>query len=540
MINLKYSDLKHEVGSSLKDLQTESDLKLTTKFQNLSGLLHECPQCGYVVTRKERLNRHIEYEHKGVDWRYKCDKCNERFKDRETLNVHVKLDHEKSFYMCEEGCDVKYLCRSSIRDHINKVHRGRQVFCTKCDYISHSQFNVDQHFKRKHLQVVPKCSLCDFSSKTPQILLKHRREVHNILPQPRFRRRRDLLGEKQLVPTVHKCDSCEYIAPNSYILNLHRDGKHGEKKECQQCDKSFQYTNDLKEHIKVIHNGIKKKCPHCDFQCDFKSAFRRHMKANHAISNLKCEICNELFIQKGRLNIHKSVVHEGKILECEQCDYTYTSFDAINGHRRRKHSNNPNREKKKCQQCDKSFKYTHDLKKHIKVIHEGIKKKCPHCDFQADFNSGLKKHMTSVHGISNLKCDICNELFVVKGELNFHISVVHEGKILECELCDYIYSSFVAINAHRRRKHSNNGTKIPSSNSKTKKQKQKTMKIDIKEVLNFDFELNEGEEMKLDSDMKEENMGDYDHEVDLRFACLYCSEEFTTTEKMRTHIASHI
>ena len=422
MGDVKGSDLKHELGSLSKDLEHEigSDVKLTTKFQKLSGLLHECHQCGYAVTRKEILKRHIAYEHEGAEWKYKCDKCNERFKDREALNIHIRLDHEKSAFKCEEeGCDAKYLSRCGLRDHKYKVHQGRQVSCTKCDYVSYNQYNVNQHFKRVHLHIMPKCDQCDFSSKCKQSLSAHKQEVHNVLPKnkkPNNRRRSDLLGDRKTsfppITTELKCDLCGYRAPNNHMFFLHKDGKHGEKKKCKQCDKSFKYTTDLKEHIKVIHEGIKKVCPHCDFKADFNSGLRRHMKSNHGISNLKCDICNELFLENGRLNVHKSVVHEGKILECEQCDYTYTSFDAI--------------------------------KTHIII------------------------------------------------------------------------------------KHRNTGAKRLSCKSKRKRQKEKNLKF-----------LTNGE-MKIDLNMNEEKMKESYHEVDLRYACPYCGEEFTSTEEMGSHIASHI
>ena len=56
----------YNIKVELDDKETKYD---ATTHLKPKGTLHECDQCGYAVTRKETLKRHIQYEHEGAEWR---------------------------------------------------------------------------------------------------------------------------------------------------------------------------------------------------------------------------------------------------------------------------------------------------------------------------------------------------------------------------------------------------------------------------------------------------------------------------------------
>ena len=78
-----------------------------------------------------------------------------------------------------------------------------------------------------------------------------------------------------------------------------------------------------------------------------------------------------------------------------------------------------------CDQCNETFVTPRYLKKHIELVHEGVKR---------------------------YKCDDCGKMFGQMGNMKLHISRVHEGKKSEkkfmCKLCDKSYYYSQALKDH--------------------------------------------------------------------------------------------
>ena len=78
-----------------------------------------------------------------------------------------------------------------------------------------------------------------------------------------------------------------------------------------------------------------------------------------------------------------------------------------------------------CAVCDKSYKYSSDLTKHMKKIHAGC-----------DLDEFLKSQT------ADLSCKICNKQFNCRKNLNGHMSVhtLEKKLVHECELCNKRFS----------------------------------------------------------------------------------------------------
>ena len=92
----------------------------------------------------------------------------------------------------------------------------------------------------------------------------------------------------------------------------------------------------------------------------------------------------------------------------------------------------------KCNLCDKAYTQDHNLKHHIKSVHEGI---------VSNSNNALRHDgplgHEYQHGMQRPKkeffCNICNKLYVQRQGLKHHIRVWHEGikseRLHKCGLC---------------------------------------------------------------------------------------------------------
>ena len=200
---------------------------------------------------EDSLTRHIQYEHEGAKWRYKCDRCGKLFKHNDRLKDHIRLDHEKAPLKCNEpGCDAVYLYSSGLRVHKNKIHKGIEISCTECDFKSYKKCLVKNHFENKHMNLTLECKheTCNYVTSSKVALQYHYYGIHKDLPKSKPKRRIDQLGEPQKERTLHKCDLCEFSAVIPFQLKMHKEDKHEGKNQCQECNKTYHNSYYLKKH----------------------------------------------------------------------------------------------------------------------------------------------------------------------------------------------------------------------------------------------------------------------------------------------------
>ena len=91
-----------------------------------------------------------------------------------------------------------------------------------------------------------------------------------------------------------KCSLCGFVAINLRGLRKHL-AKHSSVTQdarnsmCRYCGKTFPWTNgrnNLKRHIKFVHEGVQLQCDFCDKNCNSSSALKYHMKREHPNENL--------------------------------------------------------------------------------------------------------------------------------------------------------------------------------------------------------------------------------------------------------------
>ena len=149
---------------------------------------------------------------------------------------------------------------------------------------------------------------------------------------------------------------------------------------CQECGIS---VLGIKEHTRIVHLGIRNYlCQFCDKKYKDKGALTKHIEAQHTNNNT-CPYCGKMVkYLDGHLRKMKCYLppderpnlNPTKI--CKKCGKTIPK-KSIKSHMDRFHG-----ELKQCHLCDFKTKYPHNLKMHIKTVHEKkpVKETCPHCN----------------------------------------------------------------------------------------------------------------------------------------------------------------
>ena len=353
--------------------------------------------------------------------------------------------------------------------------------------------------------------------------------------------------------TLHECDQCGYAVTRKETLKRHIQYEHEGadwKYKCDRCSKRFKDRESLNVHVWRDHEKVSLKCEEkgcnaaylsrsglrnhkykvhqcrevfckeCDFKTYSQALVTNHYKQQHLRVAYKCEYCEYVTRFKNCLSEHINSKHHEKqdkisFLKCDFCEFTTTNSFKLKEHKDAIHG-----EKKKCHECEKSFKWPRDLEIHINAVHKGIKEKCSLCEFQTNYKQTLKNHMKGIHGISKYRCEICNKSFNGNFDLEIHMSGVHKGKSSKCNQCDYTYESYGAFK-HHKKKHKDlySGAFNKASISRRRCQ---------------NYQVKKESTVKAEKDVENSN------EVELSYACQFCDKEFGSSKEMIHHIRSHI
>ena len=197
-----------------------------------------------------------------------------------------------------------------------------------------------------------------------------------------------------------KCDHCERSFSDKSTLRRHVLTHTGHKRfHCSQCDKKFTRNEHLKQHMYIHTQEKLYKCEVCGKDFRQRSTLKNHMILHRVDSNIKCENCGAMFARQQLYDKHA--------LWCHASTGEYQGF--------------------KCDICDKFFKESAGLKRHL-VIHSGEKPfTCTVCDKSFNDRSILRRHAFTHTERKPFACSICEKEFIRKASLMAHMASQHSG-----------------------------------------------------------------------------------------------------------------
>ena len=343
-------------------------LKINAKGYEHHSIL--CIVCDEEFETKNDLNEHLEQHHKNKNCNFKCDDCPETFSDKLIWFQHVFSEHKLGSFYCCPQCDAIFNNGRILVQHVNVEHNANIALdqcpiCTKhlrTDGKKMRNEHVEGHMDQCHTNIKFKCKIC-IGENTENNVKKVR--IYPSLISLKIHMKYQHGARKKKFP-CHICGKVLLTNATSLKNHILKHSTTESNFSCIDCGKKFKTEFDLKTHITSFHENPLLYCEFCDYKTRFPRTFRRH------------QVCHS----------------DERNYKCDQCDYIAKSPDVLNGHIKYVHLQVRNFI---CKFCNKAFKSSNHLKKHV-MLHTG------QCDYS---------------------CHICDKKYIQKSNLKLHLSKTH-------------------------------------------------------------------------------------------------------------------
>ena len=270
-------------------------------------------------------------------------------------NTDVRVDNSTS----ESSSSGSSVSSSSVSVTLSDNETAcNKSNCSKC--VSSSSTDSDTE-EKSNSQQIESDSDSDEDNK-PLSVIKSELEKESIdtnrTPKAYFKTTRyELVKYKR--SRVFKCLVCEQTEKTQRLINEHYRENHG-KLVCDKCQKICNTVSSLRKH-EYSHTDIALKypCDDCNRAFPFSSQLKSHRKKHLTGLEFHCIKCPKSFKNKGELTKHQSV-HSGKTWSCKKCNYTCVDPRNLRAHM---HSHGDSN-RYKCLKCAKGFKYYEQMKRH--------------------------------------------------------------------------------------------------------------------------------------------------------------------------------
>lgn len=210
-----------------------------------------------------------------------CEYCHKMFGHKWFYERHIVVHTREKNYKCTT-CGKTFGWESALYRH-NALHQGIKYTCSVCGKAYAQRGNLMLHAKKEHEERNPdNINVCDECGK--EFNYRESLRLH--------------IGNKHADPTKMTCITCGAVYSCVSTLKRHIKKFMGsciekenqeslrsieKSKNCPECGKYFEKRNNLKVHVKTVHQRLK------EFACHLCSSFfftkrnvLMHIDKNHS------------------------------------------------------------------------------------------------------------------------------------------------------------------------------------------------------------------------------------------------------------------
>ena len=426
----------------------------------------ECKDCktkiyGSSQIHKRDMAAHLKKEHPEKFVTYNQLKHEKEALNGQTIGETIGAIVEKEKFR-QALMNLKDNMRSEVIDLINPIAESSNIPCSICGQIFKKIYKLERHTRFSH----GCCNNCGYKFIQPKNRKEHQNEhiskFNCTMCAKRYKSVKSLIihTSSSHEGKTFDCDRCSFKTAQKYNLVAHVERVHlSARLNCKYCDRFFSSVQVLKTHIARVHDGKNLHCGSCDFKTAEAHKLISHQKGKHegdlvwnSEQRFSCPLCSYQSKEKCSIRAHVKVKHEGNSFECDICHSKFNSQTSMRSHRITKHLDIKTYECKFCE--GKIFKAAENLKRHVKINHEGWRLSCNECDFATTTKEGLQKHKIKQHNAKSnrvpIKCEHCPKEYFLPSLLSYHMRQHTGYKPHKCSICEKAFSFPVGMRRHEK------------------------------------------------------------------------------------------
>lgn len=337
-----------------------------------------------------------------------------------SVSAHQRIHKHRAPHVCPEcGGTAR---QATFQTHLEEscLHFARRIGyrCSSCQVVFGGLNSIKSHIQTAHCEVFHKCPNCPMAFKSAQSAQGHITSQHPALTAAQAK-------------MIYKCVMCDTVFTQKPLLYMHFDTHLAKQKvhvfKCPDCTKLYAQKGSMMEHIKTAHRGlsVKAETPPTTSSPVSAPAGNSTSKPKPAAENNSDELSqgpgeeeeegeDEEGEQEGEEREDEeeeeneeeeqvSSPESGNMeWRCKECKKRFPEREDYIDHMKNEHGTVM--KKFPCRLCERSFSSANSLRRHVRIIHEGVKRvfHCPHCsEGKRTFSSRLilEKHIRVRHGI---------------------------------------------------------------------------------------------------------------------------------------------
>ncbi|XP_072948863.1 uncharacterized protein [Epargyreus clarus] len=150
----------------------------------------------------------------------------------------------------------------------------------------------------------------------------------------------------------------------------------------------------------------------------------------------KCNVCGQECKNPSRLAIHMRKHSENRPFACSSCDKKYKDSVGLKRHIERNHNHLHRKRKYVCEHCGKRFYTQPDVKIHMRTHTGETPYACVNCPLKFAQIGALQRHQLRHNGERTHSCSKCNKTFLTKEDVRRHQVAHSTEKKYVCTTCN--------------------------------------------------------------------------------------------------------